>query len=182
MSLPKPIIIKESLSELKELQRKSGHLIAKRLRILIEFKKHEESGISKRAVSDNTGINHNSVSKWRNIYLKEGIHVFLKHGRKGFKKSVIDTESHKAIEKKLKDPRNGLRGYKELQQWVSDTLNLEVEYNTLLKYVIRHFGTKIKVARKRHVKRDENKAEDFKKILVVSTQKLPLPPKKNIKA
>lgn len=182
MSLPKPIIIKESLSELKELQRKSGHLIAKRLRILIEFKKHEESGISKRAVSDNTGINHNSVSKWRNIYLKEGIHAFLKHGRKGFKKSVIDTESHKAIEKKLKDPRNGLRGYKELQQWVSDTLNLEVEYNTLLKYAIRHFGTKIKVARKSHVKRDENKAEDFKKTLVVSAQKLPLPPKKNIKA
>lgn len=181
MSLPKQILIKENLSQLKELQRKSGYLIANRLRILIEFKKHEEAGISKRSVSDITGINHNSVTKWRNIYLKEGIQAFLKHGRKGFKKSVIDAESHKAIEKKLKDPRNGLRGYKELQQWVSETLNLEVEYNTLVKYAMRHFGTKIKVARKSHVKKDENMVVDFKKTLVMSALRLQSKPKKNLK-
>ena len=181
MSLPKSISIKESLSELKELQRKSGHLISKRLQILIEFKKNAEMGLSKRAVSDKTGINHNSITKWRNIYLKSGIHPFLSHGRIGFKKSVIDSSSHKAIEKKLKDPRNGLRGYKELQQWVSDTLNLEVEYSTLVKYAIRHFGTKIKVARKSHVKKDENSVNAFKKTLVVSAQKLPLKPRKNSK-
>lgn len=180
MSLPKSILIKESLSELKGLQRKSGHLIAKRLQILIEFKKNE-AGISKRAVSDKTGINHNSITKWRNIYLKSGIRTFLIHGRKGFKKSVIDTGSHKAIEKKLKDPRNGLRGYKELRQWVNETLNLEVEYSTLVKYAIRHFGTKIKVARKSHVKKDENSVNAFKKTLVVSAQKLQLKPKKNSK-
>jgi hypothetical protein len=60
---PNKIVIKESLSELKELERKSGHLIGKRLRILIAFKKYEETGISKRAVSENTGINHNSVTQ-----------------------------------------------------------------------------------------------------------------------
>lgn len=181
MSLPKPILIKESLSELKELQRKSGHLIAKRLQILIEFKKNEETGISKRAVSDKTGINHNSITKWRNIYLRNGISAFLRHGRIGFKKSVIDSSSHKAIEKKLKDPRNGLRGYKELQQWVCDALNLQVEYSTLVKYAIRHFGTKIKVARKSHVKKDENSVNAFKKTLVMSALKLPLKRKKNSK-
>jgi transposase len=171
MSLPKSIIIKESLSELKELQRKSGYLISQRLRILIELKKNEKTGISKRTVSDNTGINHNSVTKWRNVYLKEGIQAFLVHGRKGFKKSVIDAVAHKAIEKKLKDPKNCLRGYKELQHWVMDNLNLEVEYNTLVKYAMRHFGTKIKVARKSHVKKDENLVSDFKKTLVTSAQK-----------
>ena len=181
MSLPKTIAIKESLPQLRELQRKSGHLIGKRLRILIEFKKNEETGISKRAVSEITGINHNSVTKWRNIYLREGIQALLKHGRKGFKKSVIDVQAHKAIEKKLKDPRNGLRGYKELQQWVSETLNLDVAYNTLVKYAMRHFGTKIKVARKSHVKKDETMVEDFKKTLVVSAQRLPLKPRKNSK-
>lgn len=52
------------LDELKEqLQRKSGHLIGKRLRILIAYKKYEETGISKRAVSENTGINHNDVTQ-----------------------------------------------------------------------------------------------------------------------
>jgi len=181
MSLPKTITIKESLPQLRELQRKSGPLIGKRLRILIEFKKNEETGISKRAVSGITGINHNSITKWRNIYLKEGIQAFLKHGRKGFKKSVIDVQAYKAIEKKLKDPRNGLRGYKELQQWVSQTLNLDVAYNTLVKYAMRHFGTKIKVARKSQVKKDEKMVVDFKKTLVVSARRLPLKPKKNSK-
>lgn len=181
MSQPKQIIIKQSLSELKELQRKSGELISKRLRILIEFKKHEKTGVSKRSVSETTGINHNSVTKWRNIYLKDGIKSFLHHGRKGFKKSVIDNEAHNAIEKKLKDPKNCLRGYKELQEWVFQTLKLEVEYNTLVKYSIRHFGTKIKVARKSHIKKDGNKVEDFKKTLVISAQTLPLRPKSNSK-
>jgi len=182
MSLPKSIIIKESFAELKELQRKFGPLIAKRLRILIEFKKYEKTGVSKRAVSDATGINHNSVTKWRNVYLKHGIGAFLSHGRIGFKKSVIDNRSHKAIEKKLKDPKNGLRGYKELQQWVADVLNLEVEYSTIVKYAIRHFGTKIKVARKSHVNKDEGQVTDFKKTLVMSARKLPLKQKKDLKA
>ncbi|MBA2611655.1 MAG: hypothetical protein H0U95_06785 [Bacteroidetes bacterium] len=181
MSLPKQIVIKESLSELKDLQRKSGELISKRLRILIEFKKYEKTGISKRAVSENTGINHNSITKWRTIYLNVGIGAFLKHGRIGFKKSVIDIVSHKAIEKKLKDPKNGLRGYKELHQWVFKNLNLDIEYNTLVKYSMRHFGTKIKVARKSHVKKDEDAVTSFKKTLVISAQKLQLKPKKILK-
>lgn len=173
MSLPKQIKIKESLLELKELQRKSGHLISKRIRVLIEFKKHGETGISKRMVSENTGVNHNSVTKWRNIYLTKGIEALLVHGRIGFKKSLIDIKSHKAIEKKLKDPRNGLRGYKELQQWVSKELKLEIAYNTLVKYAMRHFGSKIKVARKSHVKKDESLVTSFKKTLVTSVRKSP---------
>lgn len=44
----------------------------------------------------------------------------------------------------MNDPRNGLGGYKELQQWVMKTLHLHEEYNTLVKYAMRHFGTKIK--------------------------------------
>lgn len=182
MSLPKPIVIKENLSELKTLQRNSGPLIAKRIRILIEFKKHEKSGISKRSVSEITGINHNSITKWRNIYLKDGIQAVLRHGRIGFKKSIIDPESHNALERKLHDPKNGLRGYKELQQWVLETLHLNVEYNTLVKYAMRHFGTKIKVARKSHVKKDENLGMSFKKTLVGFAQKSPSKQRKITKA
>lgn len=181
MSLPKQISVKESLLELKDLQRKSGELIAKRLRILIEFKKHEKTGISKRAVSENTGINHNSITKWRTIYLKKGIDAFLKHGRKGFKKSVIDSISHKAIEKKLNDPKNGLRGYVELLEWVKEELLVEIKYNTLVKYAMRHFGSKIKVARKSHIKKDEEAVQSFKKSLPTSAKKLSLKRMKNTK-
>ena len=84
MAHPLSIQIKESIQELRNLQRKYGELIGKRLRVLIEIKKHEATGISKRDLANLTGINHNSIVKWRNMYLQEGVNSILIHGRKGF--------------------------------------------------------------------------------------------------
>ncbi|MEO8819716.1 MAG: helix-turn-helix domain-containing protein, partial [Ginsengibacter sp.] len=109
MSHPFQITVKESIPELRKLQRKSGSLIAKRLLMLIEIKNHAKKGISKRELSKITGINHNSIVKWRNQYNKEGIQALLTHGRIGFKKSVVSEEEHALIEKKLNDPNNGIR-------------------------------------------------------------------------
>ena len=36
-------------------------MISNRIRVLIEIKKHETTGISKRAVADIVGVNQNSV-------------------------------------------------------------------------------------------------------------------------
>ena len=65
MALPFQITVKETIIELRNLQRKSSELIGKRLLMLIEIKKHEKTGISKRDLSQLTGINHNSIVKWR---------------------------------------------------------------------------------------------------------------------
>src|SRR3546814_2697898 len=78
--------------------------------MLIEIKKHEKTGISKRALSDITGINHNSIVKWRNQYNKEGISPLLTHGRVGgFRKSILSDEEHKRVEVLLNDPKNGIK-------------------------------------------------------------------------
>ena len=171
MARPFPITVKESIQELRKLQRKSGPLIAKRLLMLIETKRHEKNGISKRGLSKITGINHNSIVKWRNQYNKEGIQPLLTHGRIGFKKSVISKEEHSKIEKKLNDPKNGIRGYKELLEWVEKDMGKDMKYITLLKYAQRHFGSKIKVARKSHVKKDEEQVGTFKKTSVKNARK-----------
>jgi transposase len=171
MAHPLSITVKESIKELRSLQRKHGELIGKRMQMLIEIKRHEKhGGLSKRALSDLTGINHNSIVKWRNMYLQGGIDVLLKHGRKGFKKSLFTEQEHKSIEKKLSNPTNGIVGYKELQQWVEQELNKPVLYITLLKYVQRKFGAKVKVARKSHVKKDKEAVETFKKTSVKSVR------------
>ena len=123
--------------------------------MLIEIKKHEKSGgISKRDLSNLTGINHNSIVKWRNIYLQDGIAVLLTHGRKGFKKSIFTGAEHKEIQQKLSNPTNGIVGYKKLQLWAEQELGKPVKYITLLKYTQQHFGAKVKVARKSHIKKD----------------------------
>ena len=56
MSSPKQIQIKESINELRKLQRNSIPMIANRLRVLIEIKKYEVTGISKRAIADIYGL------------------------------------------------------------------------------------------------------------------------------
>lgn len=172
MALPLQISVKQSVSELRKLQRHHGELINKRLLMLIEIKKHEKNGISKRDLSLVTGINHNSITKWRKMYLQSGIDLLLVHGRTGgFKKSVFSKDEHKQIEKLLNNPNNGIRGYTELLAWVAKELSKDIKYITLLKYTERHFGSKIKVARKSHVKKDEAMVETFKKTLVKSARK-----------
>lgn len=171
MAIPIQLTIKESLKELKALQRGQGELLSKRMRVLIELKKHEKTGISKRDLADITGINHNSITKWRKMYIAGGVSVLLLHGRVGFKKSLISKSEHTAIEKKLKDPKNGLRGYVELLDWVNKEFKKEFKYITILKYATRHFGSKIKVARKSHVKKDEYLVESFKKSSVKSSKR-----------
>lgn len=73
IALPLQIAVKESITELRSLQRKNGELISKRLQVLIEIKRHEKTGISKRELSALTGANHNSIVKWRTIYNSHGI-------------------------------------------------------------------------------------------------------------
>jgi transposase len=172
MALPLQIKIKETIKELRVLQRQNGELIGKRLLMLIEIKKHEKTGISKRDLSTLTGINHNSIVKWRKMYNSEGLRPLLKHGRLGgYKKSVVSPEDHKQIEKILNNPKNGIRGYVELLEWVSKELSKDMKYITLLKYTQRHFGSKIKVARKSHVKKDDFLVGTFKKTLVKNVKK-----------
>ena len=91
----------------------------------------------------------------------------LKNGRKGTagKPSVFTEQEHRRIEQKLNNPKNGLAGYIELQQWIAQEFNKDVKYNTVLKYAMKHFGSKVKVARKSHVKKDEGTVQLFKKTL-----------------
>ena len=174
MALPKQINIKESLADLRKVLKSSSALIAPRIRVLIALKENEKSGISKRDVASLVGVNHNSVQTWRTMYLQGGLKLVQSHNKKGFKPSVFNQEEHAAIEKKLKDPKNGLRGYVELQNWIEEEFKKQVKYNTLLKYSIKNFGTKIKVARKSHIKKDENAVEAFKKTSVKSAKKPPV--------
>ena len=89
----------------------------------------------------------------------------------GFKKSVISKEEHEKIANKLNDPKNGIRGYTELLEWVKTALSKDMKYITLVKYAERHFGSKIKVARKSHVKKDEEAVDAFKKTSLKNARK-----------
>lgn len=170
MALPKKIEIHEDLSFLTKLYKKSIPLIQPRVKMLIEIAKHQEFGISKRDLAELLGVNHNSIQRWRTMYLKGGIDLLCSHNMNGYKPSLINEQEHLKIKEKLSDPENGLQGYKELQSWLLEELNLEIKYATLYNYCRTNFETKIKVARKSHVNKDQQKVELFKKTLLISVE------------
>lgn len=163
MASPKIIQVKESDKELKVLLKGASTLIVPRLRMLIELKKHGESGISKRDLASLIGVNHNSIQTWRTMYEQGGITYLCSHRKTGFRPSVFTRDEHECIEEKLKDPMNGLRGYTELLNWIEQEFGKDLKYNTLLKYCIRKFGSRVKVARKSHVNKNDQAVEAFKK-------------------
>jgi transposase len=171
MSKAKLLIIKESQKELVQLRKNSSDTKSKRLLMLIELKKEKGNAISKRDLAKRIGVDPNSITSWKKLYEQSGIDGIMSDGRIGFKASIVSKEEHKKLELKLKDPKNGIRGYVELLDWVKTELSKDMKYITLVKYAERHFGSKIKVARKSHVKKDDQAVETFKKSLAKNVKK-----------
>lgn len=163
--------VKETLSELRVLLKKSIPFLQPRIKFLMLLKRYSGKAVSKRTLMEESGLCSYSVHKWRTLYSTGGIDELLKHNKIGFKPSKISKEEHDLLKAKLHNAENGLRGYKELQEWVKSELKNDISYNTLLKYCTKHFGSKVKVARKYHAKKDEESVITFKKTLRNSAKK-----------
>lgn len=172
MALAKQVIIKEDLNTLKIYAKNGNELIKKRMRLLIELKKVKSNALSKLALAAKLGINHNSIVKWRNMYISKGIAALLQDGRKGgYKPSVVTKQEHEKLKVLLNDKHNQIVGYTELLNWVNKELGKDMKYITLVKYVERHFGAKIKVARKSHIKKELEAVDAFKKTSLKNAKK-----------
>ena len=154
--------IKETEADLKKLLRKQPEHLRDRVRMLIVCKKSTDP-LSKTTLSQEIGVNHNSIQKWRKAYISGGIEKMLEYNRGGFKPSLITADVHKKIEEKLTNPKEAFRSFVELQQWIDKHFVPGIKYHAVNKYVKRKFGAKLKVARKSHIKKDEKQVEEFKK-------------------
>ena len=93
--------ITESEAEIKKLIKTSPAHLAQRLEMLLAYKK-SKLYVNQIELAIKIGAGHNSVQKWRTIYIDAGIKGLLEHGeRMDFARSVISIEVHKKIEKKL---------------------------------------------------------------------------------
>ncbi|MCC6691074.1 MAG: helix-turn-helix domain-containing protein [Bacteroidia bacterium] len=145
------IPVKESIKYLKQQLRKSNTVTFPRLRMLIEMKKAGKSGITKRELMEKAGSCSQSIHTWRTNYKLGGLSSLLKHNRGGYKPNSFTPTELSKLDKLVHNTENNIVGYKELQRWVKKEFNKEIKYNTLLKFMVSHFKTKIKVARKVHV-------------------------------
>ena len=163
MSRAKQLLVIESVPELKKLLAHRSITLSNRIRMLILIKNNEGASLSKQKLGKLLGVSSSSVQIWRKLYEHGGLSLLLEDKRIGFKPSLISPAEHEKLSAKLNDPTNGLRGYVELQAWIRREFGKTIKYNTLLKYCGRHFGSKSKVARKSHIKKDLEAVEALKK-------------------
>lgn len=161
MAKAKEIIVKESLQELKGILKNASSRIRPRIQMLIAIKKSPKT-LTKYELAEEMGVNHNSITSWRRMYEKGGIAIITHHNQGGKRREVIDAPTRKAIEKRLNSPKDGFTSYKELQQWIDEHYIKGVRYITVVKYVQREFGAKLKVARKSHVGKDAKAVKGIK--------------------
>lgn len=109
------------------------------------------------------GISAPTLKDWKTRYREGGIEALLREGRGGDKRSGISAGQKQLIADKLSNPQNAFRSYGEAQAWLKTELGIQKEYHALNKYLKRNFGTKLKVGRKSHVKKDEAAVAVFKK-------------------
>ena len=154
------IPVKESVSELKQLQKRHPGKF-KVLQMLLLMKKH--GAISKNALAELTGASDKSIQIWRTVYSKNGIATLLIENRRSSKKAAITEKVHEQLSSRLNDPKAGFRSFIEIQQWLEKEFNIIIEYHAVNKYVKRKFGAKLKVSRKSHVQKSPADEVVFKK-------------------
>jgi transposase len=172
MSYPLNVEVKESEVYLRKMIRKSIPMISVRLNMLLQIKLHK-GPISQSKLSGIIGAGSRSIHTWRKIYLKGGIEALKSHGKKGSVSKIFGEEERKFLKETLSDPKNGIPGYAELRRIMNARFGKEFDYITLSEYCKRNFGTKIKVARKSRVKKDEKAVEDLKKTLLAISRRSP---------
>jgi len=160
MLQPLPINVKESLQELRLMQRQhpGKH---KSLQMLIILKK--QGPLSKDRLSTLTGTSDKSIHIWRKRYISGGIGQLLQERRGGKRPGKISGAVHEKLAKRLHSPKEGLRSFIEIQQWLLQEFGIEMQYHAVNKYVKRRFGARLKVSRKSHVQKSPADEAVFKK-------------------
>ena len=156
------IEIKESEKELKRLLSvQKSHKSKLRIRCLLFIKLGKFE--TQQQLADHVGITRRCLSGWLKVYRSENLEAFLPTGKRNKKSKIISQEMHLGLEEKLKDTSNPLQGYLHAQEWVWEEYKVEVQYHWLRQYLIKHFKTKLKQARKSHINKDEQAEEVFLK-------------------
>ena len=160
MAKPVIISIKEDITYLKSLHSKAQIHLRPRYKMLLLML----GGLtSSQDLAAKTGVNRNTIAIWKRIYSEGGIEKLTSDLRGGDFKSKISADDKMKIQKKISEPKNAFTTYGQAQTWLKEELGIDKKYQAVNKYLKRNFGTKLKVGRKSHVKKDEAAVAVFKK-------------------
>ena len=152
--------INESLSELKKIRAKQRTLLKqKRIDCLIYLKGTKFK--TRQELATYLGIHIRTQERWLTKYKTGGISNLITDLPNNRPSKIITPEIHEALKSKVNNSNAPLLGYWEAQQWFEDEFGVKINYHWLRKYLITHFGTKLKSPRKSHYKKDKQAIEAF---------------------
>jgi len=155
------VIVKESVKELKSIQRQKPSYYS-RIQMLLLIKGGKYT--TKDSLAEVLQVSTQSVHIWRTKYNAGGIEKLLEDKRGG-KPAKITNDAYQQLSNRLNSSKEGFKTYIEIQTWLKENFGLEMKYQALNKYVKRKFGAKPKVARKSHVNKDDSAEALFKKTI-----------------
>lgn len=156
------LLIKESDSCLKTyLSRQKSLRGEKRIKALIRIKGKKDN--TRQDLADYLQIHIRTLERWINTYKSEGLESMLKDKPKNKQSKIITQEIHDGLSARVYDVNNSFLGYWDAQRWVAAEYGVEVKYQRIREYLIKHFGTKVKSPRRSHVKKDKDAESSFLK-------------------
>lgn len=161
MAYPLKIVVKETTEALKVQIKNCSSQQQKRVQMLLLIKKGKHP--TKDSLATALGVSEQSIQTWRTKYKQGGMEVLLTELRGGKKKAQIDDRAYGIIEKRLSNPKEGFKGYKDAQDWINKEFGLKMKYHAVNKFIKRKYGAKLKVGRKSHVLKDPTAEAVFKK-------------------
>lgn len=123
------IEVQETAAELEALiQKQSNPKLKERLQVLYLLQLPNAMSIS--VIAKVIGRHRSSVQEWLNQYHEGGLERFLSLGASTGRPRAIPAWAVESLKKRLDDPERGFGSYTQVQQWLSETLNVEAEYAT----------------------------------------------------
>ena len=136
MAYPLKIVVTETTEELKEEQKKCSLQQRKRVQMLLLIKKGKHP--TQNSLATALGVSSQSIQTWRTNYKQGGIELLLTELRGGKKKAQIDDHAYGIIEKRLSNPKEGFKGYKDAQDWINKEFGLNMKYHAVNKFIKRN--------------------------------------------
>lgn len=162
MAIKKAIVVAESIEDLRDkLKSTRDFQVQKRIVCLILLK---ENRFKRRTqLADHLCIGYSTLKRWLKEYREDGLEAYLHLGSANGRPTVISPELHKVLQEKVNDPLASFHSYRDVWLWVNNDYGEAIAYQTIRQYLIRNMGTKLKVPRKSHYKKDEQAIEAFLK-------------------
>lgn len=145
--------IKETIEELNTMLHKERNAeLKRRIHMLVLLKNGE--CLKRKEIANRLAVHRNTIRNWLSIYMSNGLTELLNIKTTGpaSRQKTLDNSVLSSLKERLEDS-SGFDSYIQIQSWIKETHGIDVKYKTLHKIVRYGLKAKLKVPRKSHIKK-----------------------------